>query len=328
MKNKHPEFIYMIVELAAYVCTAVVAIVLTRSDTEINSAMIALAVTVFLFSLLAPVMAKAFAYSEILTYRAPKNFNPQYAMKEYDLHGWIKGKYLFLDAIYKVCAGDLPGGYRLYCRCLEKADDKRLRLACYKDMAKNLRRMNSNILLLPHMQAACKEFPNEITFFEWVSDYYLWFDKADEGEGHDWFRSVIDSGVSDRIKARAYYYLGIFSMYHREYAKATDHFRTAYDLYSPAPCYLCIDIAVCMACLGNYDEAREYAVQAASITDSEEDLEYISEKITYLFKAKTGEVNPETEKLMEELRRRREYKAKNAVKIDDLKKINDAIVGK
>ena len=188
--------------------------------------------------------------------------------------------------------------------------------------------MNSNILLLPYMQEACKEFPDEITFYEWVSDYYLWFDKADEGEGHEWYRSVIDSDVSDRIKARAYYYLGIFAMYHTEYAKAEEYFETSYKLYSPAPCYLCIDLAVCKACLEKYDDARKYAVQAASITDSDDDLEYISEKMTYLFKAKTGEVNRETEKLVDELKRRREYKSDNAVKIDQLRKINDAIVGK
>ena len=92
MRNKHPEFIYMIVGLAAFICTAVVAIVTTRSDFETNTAMKALAVTVFLFALLAPVMSKAFAYSEIFSTRAPKNFNPQYAIKEYGLHGWIKGK--------------------------------------------------------------------------------------------------------------------------------------------------------------------------------------------------------------------------------------------
>jgi hypothetical protein len=85
---------------------------------------------------------------------------------------------------------------------------------------------------------------------------------------------------------------------------------------------------VCKACLEKYDDARKYAVQAASITDSDDDLEYISEKMTYLFKAKTGEVNRETEKLVDELKRRREYKSDNAVKIDQLRKINDAIVGK
>ncbi len=329
MKYKHPEFRYMIVGLVSFVCTAVLVIIQSSNiDSELRLAIDILAPVLFVMSLLIPVMAKAFAYSEMFSLFAPKNFSPQYAVNQYGLHGRIKGKYTFLDAVSKACAGNFEEAYLLYTRCLSKAEDKRLRAACYKDMAKNLRRMNNNILLLPYMLEACNEFPDEIMFFDWVADYYLWFDKADEGEGHQWYRAVINSKTDDRIKAKAYYYLGIFDLYHNNYSEAEENFENSYRLYSPPPCYLCIDIAVCKAASGKYDEAREYAVQAAAITDSDDDIDYITEKMNYLFKAKNGEINPETEKLVNELKRRREYRSVNSVKTEHLQRINDSLMSK
>lgn len=93
-------------------------------------------------------------------------------------------------------------------------------------------------------------------------------------------------------------------MYSGKYEEALGYFLKAKELNNAPPSYLILDIAVCYACLGDFDKAREYGVITAAMVDDKEEIDYIREKLDYIFKAKTNEVNPETEKLVAELARR------------------------
>lgn len=325
--KKHPEFIYMVVSLIAFVFTAIMIIVFshtsgiyTRFSFEIT------AVLIFIGLLLIPAIIKAYAYSNLFKYdRNENNFNVSYIINKYKISAWIKGKYTFLDAVSAACNGEHERGFELYVKCLGEVQDKRLRLACYKDMIVNLRKMDDSVRLIPYIRRGCEEFPDESDLFEFVAQYYTWYPFADEGEALKWFGNVLEKTNSDRIKYRAHYYMGYCSLYKRDYESADRDFAEAYSLISAPPCYLLIDMAVCRACLGDYDKAREYAVQAVALTDNQDDVNYIGEKLEYLFKANTDAVNPETEKLVNELKRRREDALRNPVHVDDIEKYNAAV---
>ena len=325
-RKRHPEFRYMIVGLAAFVCTAAIVLVQTYADRELHISMTALCVTVFIFSVFAPVFAKFDAYSEMFGNKLRETrFNPSFAINEYRLHGRIKGKYMFLDAVRMACSGDFERAFELYTDCLGKASDERLRLACYKDMVKNLKRMNDPIRLVPYIRRGVEEFPRERSLFEWVAGYYTWSRIADRKEAEEWFTHVAEMTDSDHIKARAAFFCGMSALYDKDYEKADRYYIQADSLFDIPQCYLLIDMAVCRACMGRYDEAREFAVQAVSITDDSEDIDYISEKLSYLFKAKTGEVNPEVEKLVDELKRRRDYYDERSVKVSDIERFTERV---
>jgi glycine hydroxymethyltransferase len=108
------------------------------------------------------------------------------------------------------------------------------------------------------------------------------------------------------------------------YARFIDYERFA-QIAKEVGAYLLVDMAVCAACLGRYDEARGYAVQAVVATDSKDDLDYISEKLDYLFRITDGTVNPQSEKLIDELKRRREAAMEDSVQISDIEKFNSAV---
>lgn len=326
MKKKHPEFRYMIVSITAFVCTAVTAIVQSYAVGELSVVLMTLAPIIFMGSLLVPLFTKIDAYSEFFKSQARSgNFSASFAINEYKLTGWIKGKYLFLEAMSDACNGSFETAFEKYVKCLDRAEDKRLRLACYKDMVKNLKRMNSAIRLVPYILRGCEEFPDAPELFEWVSGYYMWSRYADRNEACEWFRKVTEGGGSDVIKARAYFFLGVCALYSKEYEKAEGYYIKAYELFGTPHCYLCIELAVCHACLGKYDEAREYAMEAMINTDNKDDVDYIAEKLDYMFRIKTGEVNPETEKLVNELIRRREADAEKSVAVADIERYTAGI---
>ncbi len=325
--KKHPEFIYMVVSLTAFVFTAIIIIVFSHiSGISDNISFETIAVMIFIGVLLIPAMIKAYAYSNLFKYdRNENNFNVSYVINKYKLTGWIKGKYTFLDAVSAACNGEHERGFELYVKCLGEVQDKRLRLACYKDMITNLSKMDNSLRLVPYIRKGCEEFPDETDLFEYVAQYLTWYPFANEKEALEWFDGVLEKTTSDRIKYRAHYYMGYTSLYRRDYESADRHFSEAYSLISAPPCYLLIDMAVCKACLGDYDMSRQYAVQAAALTDNHEDVEYIGEKLEYLFKTTTEAVNPETEKLINELKRRRDSKMEDSVQISDIEKYNAAV---
>ena len=324
--KKHPDFIYMVVSIVAFVCTAVVAVVQTRANGELSKALVVFAPIVFVASMLIPAIVRADAYSSVFRSQARTgNFSATYAINQYRLYGWIKYKYKFLEAISEACNGNFEHAFELYTFCLAKSDNKALRSACYKDMVKNLNRMNNTVRLVPYIIKGCEEFPDERDLFEWVAGYYMWYRYADEAEALEWFSKVAKSTADDRIKARAHFYTGLSLLYNKQYEQAENELAEAYALFSPPPCYLCVDIAVCKACLGKNDEAREYAVQSIIVADEQTDIDYISEKLSYMFKAESGDVNPEMDKLIEELKRRRTNDLENAVHISDIERYNSAV---
>ena len=316
----------MVVSLIAFVCTAIMIIIFTRVQKLDTVSFEFLAPFILVCSLILPVVIKAYAYSNLFRFdRNENNFNASYVINLYNLTGWIKGKYTFLEASGEACNGNCERGFELYVDCLGDAEDKRLRRACYKDMVRHLSGMDNSVRLVPYIIRGCEEFPNERDLFEWVASYYIWYKYADENEALEWFGKVTENTKDDTIKARAHFYTGLSSLYNKRYEQAESSFDAAYALFSPLPCYLCIDMAVCKGCLGKYDEAREYALQAVALTDDQTDVDYISEKITYLFKAKTENVNPEVEKLIDELKRRRVNDLEDAVHISDIEKYNSAV---
>jgi tetratricopeptide (TPR) repeat protein len=325
--KKHPEFIYMIVSIIAFVFTAIAIIVFshvsgiyTRFSFEVT------AVLVFLCILVIPAVIKAYAYSNMFRFdRKENNFSASFAINEYKLNGWMKGKYIFLEAVSEACNGNFEHGFELYVECLGTATDLRLRHACYRDMIKNLKRMQNPIRIIPYIRKGFEEFPDDMQIFEHIAQYYMWYPFADENEALEWFTLAAAGTRESRIRARADFYTGCTLMYRKEYENALEHFILAKSAMSPAPCYLLVDMAVCAACLGRYDEARGYAVQAVVATDSKDDLDYIAEKLDYLFRITDGTVNPQSEKLIDELKRRREAAMEDSVQISDIEKFNSAV---
>ncbi|MBR5090299.1 MAG: hypothetical protein IK093_12795 [Ruminiclostridium sp.] len=325
-KNFHPDLRFLITALIAFAFTGIIAIVRAWDESEgWGYATTALAVTVFLFSLLAPAFARFEAYSELYRGRARTgNFSASFAINEYHLTGWITGKYMFLDAVSSACEGNFERAFTLYCGCLDKAEDKRLRLACYKDMVKNLKRMNEPIRLIPVIRRGCDEFPDETVLFEYVAGYYMWFRYADEQEALEWFRSVSTKTSDNTVKMRSHFFMGLSKLYKGEYEQAETELEQAWELCYPRACYLAVDIAMCKACLGKFDEAREYASQSVILADDQSDVDYISEKLCYLFGIRTDKPTGEAAKLVEELKRRKNGDAERAVSVSDIERFTEA----
>lgn len=317
----------MVVSIIAFICTAVAIIVFSRtSGIYTRFSFEVTAVLVFIGILVIPAMIKAYAYGNMFKYdRNENNFSASFAINEYKLTGWIKGKYTFLEAVSEACNGNFEHGFELYVDCLGTATDKRLRRACYRDMVKNLKRMSEPIRLIPYIRRGFEEFPDDITLFEYVAQYYMWYKFADEKEAAGFFASAAESTNEPRIKSRACYFMGFTEMYNKEYEKAEAHFLEAYSMMKPAPCYLMIDMAVCEACLGKFGEARDFAVKAVMITDNQDDITYIGEKLDYIFKVVGQPVNPDTEKLVDELKRRRDAAMEDSVHVGDIEKFTAAV---
>ncbi len=294
----------MAVSIAAFICNIILVSVFclyygNPANANITKIEIMIFVVLALIFIITPVAMKINAYN--VYFNPPQGFSASYAIREYKLSGWIKGKYLFLDAIFNRVNGDFAMAAHKYEKCLKIAKDKRLRLACYTDMA---RYMSRTINLLPYLMDASREFPEETEFVSAVSRYFVWCPTADPQEGEKWFREVIENDPNSEAVSAAYTFFGCRTMYSGKYEEALGYFLKAKELNNAPPSYLILDIAVCYACLGDFDKAREYGVITAAMVDDKEEIDYIREKLDYIFKAKTNEVNPETEKLVAELARR------------------------
>lgn len=298
----------MIVSAVAFLCNLILVgilalVVLPARDVSDKPALITLLILFAFVFFLAPAVVRIFVYQN---YRQPQGFSASYAIHEYHLEGRLKGKYLFFDAILNRVNGDFDEAIRCYEKCLAAANDPRMRRACYLDMARHL---HNYIVLMPHFICASKEFPNDTIFISVVSSYYLYCPSADKDEGEKWFESVMSlEGEAFRAcREMAYYRLGLIRMYEKRYADAIELFNRI-DLLRKDGLNHCIlvNLALCYACVDNFDRARETIVHALVMVDDKEEFESIREILEYLFRAKTETINPEIEKLAEELARREE----------------------
>ena len=313
-KPYNPNLMQMLVSIIAFVINVILLIYITDSIEIQKSIIISIACFCIVLSFLLPVIVKAYYYSGKFTV---KGFSASYAINEYHLNGYIKGKYFFLDAFLNRVNGDFASAMDCYEKCLKKAADKRLRLACYLDIARN---MPQYLDILPVLIEGYEEFPEERDIFQKLASYYMWFEGADREEGTRWFRKVAENSSSPENRSRAYYYLGMREYLSLDFKKAKELFLKSMELTDTPPAYLVLDTAVCFACLGDYDAARSYAVNAAAIVDDKNDIEFIKEKMDYIFKAKTEAINPETEKLMQELSRREQAAMENTIKIENIRR--------
>lgn len=293
----------MAVSITAFVCNLILVTVFclrfepSGSVSELEIGIFAALIALFV---ILPLAAKINAYN--IYFNPPQGFRASYAVREYQLKGWIKGKYLFLDAIHCRVNGDFLNAALKYSKCLRTATDKRLRLACYKDM---MRYMSNYIMLIPVLIEGTKEFPKETELVNAVSRYFMWCPTADPKESEEWFGELIqNNSAAKESLSLAYTFVGLKKMYGGKYEEAIESFKNAVGTNNSPPAYLALDIAVCCAALGEYDKAREYAVTAAATVDDKGEIDYIKEKMDYVFKAKTNAINPETEKLIAELARR------------------------
>lgn len=317
MNQKKPvnhNLMQMIVSVVAFIINLILLIYIAKTNNIPQSGIITIASFCIGLSFLLPVIIKAYYYSGKFTV---KGFSASYAINEYNLKGYIKGKYLFLDAILNRVNGDFATAMDCYEKCLKKATDQRLRLACYLDIARN---MPQYLDILPVLLDGYDEFPEEKDIFQKLASYYMWFEGADREEGQQWFRKVSENSSNPENRSKAYYYLGMREYLSLDFEKAKKLFQKSIELTEAPPAYLILDTAVCFACLGDYETARSYAVNAAAIVDDKSDIEFIKEKMDYIFKAKTEAMNPETEKLMQELSRREKAAMENTIKIENIRR--------
>ncbi|MDE7234867.1 MAG: tetratricopeptide repeat protein [Ruminiclostridium sp.] len=280
-----------------------VLVVLPAREVAAKSALVTILILFSVVCFLTPALVRIFMYQH---YRQPQGFSASYAIHEYHLEGWLKGKYLFFDAIFNRVNGDFDEAIRYYEKCLSEATDPRMRRACYVDMARYL---NNYIVLMPHFIRASKEFPNETIFINVVSSYYLYCPSADRDEGERWFESImaLEGEEFKPCREMAYYRLGLIRMYEKRYGEAIELFSRVNTLRKNGINHsLLINLALCRACVGDFDRAREAAVHALVMVDNEVQFDDIREIIEYMFRANTDEINPEIEKLAEELARREE----------------------
>lgn len=293
----------LVASVTAFIFNIIVIVAFTMNYNNDNtfpqSAVYTTVVVLLLVFLLAPVISRVKSYNAF--FNPPRGFSISAVIHEYDLRGWIKGKYIFLDAVLSRVNGDTAKAAQLYEVCIRQASDKRLRLACYTEIA---RFYGHSIDLIPHIVDASKEFPENQLFVSTVSRYFVWCPTADPNEGERWFNEVIEKNNNPVSVSAAYIFLGCRKMYNGEYKEALDLFLKAEEVNNLPPAYLLLDIAVCYACLKDFDKSREYAVLAAAIVDDKQEVDYIKEKMDYIFRAELNEINPETKKLVQELARR------------------------
>lgn len=293
----------MAVSITAFICNLILVIIFCTRFESFESApdvYIPIFAALIIVFILTPIAARFNAYN--VYFNSPKNFNAAYAVHLYQLKGRMKGKYLFLDAVHSRLNGDYQTATIKYNQCLKVATDKRLRLACYKDMAHY---MSNYIVLIPILIEGTKEFPKESDIINAVSQYFMWCPTADKKESEEWFSELIENKtVAKESLSLAYTFIGLQKMYSGKYEEAIENFKNAIGTNNSPPAYLSLDIAVCYACIGDLDAAREHAVIAAATVDDKNEIDYIKEKMDYVFKAKTNAINPETQKLVAELARR------------------------
>lgn len=323
MKKKiyrKPEILPMIVSLVAFVCNIAISVLITGSDEITSKTFMYIGIFCLILSFFMPIIAKAYTYSGFFQI---EGVSYAQIINSYNLTGWIKGKYLFLDAVGYSAGKKYTEAFFALNNCLAIATDTRLRKACYRELAVNMPRELVNIPILIN---GFKEFPEDDIIFNEIASYYMWFENADDKEGIEFFEKAVELSTSNERKSHAYFYLGLKKLYASEYDEAIELLLKTEKLNNNPPAYLYLDIAVNYACLKDNYNARKYALKAASKVDNAGDIDYIKEKLDYLFRINTSEINPETEKLVKELHRRNEANQDNSVKMAEIgKKVEEIL---
>lgn len=314
---KNPEIPPMIVSIIAYVINIVLLYFNTASNSFVQGTVITFGAFSILLFFFTPILVRAAIYSR---YFHIEGFSVEQVINTYNLKGWIKGKYTLFDAIAYRTSNDFQNAFQKYTECLKKTNDDRLKRACYLEIT---RYMPKHIEYLPVLKEGYEKFPQETEIFLHVSSFYMWESGADLDEGTKWFEKAVEENTDDFIRALSYYYLARRALYRYDFEKAMEFFDTAISLKKCTPAFnIYIDAAVCAACLKNNEEAHKYALLAIENIESPEELKLIKEKLDYIFKVNENDINPDSEKLMKELKRRQDAQQENAIKISDVIRID------
>ncbi len=317
---KNPEILPMIVSLIAFGFNIAISVLITGSDEITSRTFMYIGIFCLILSFFMPIIAKAYTYSGFFQIEGVSHAQ---IINTYNLTGWIKGKYLFLDAVGYRARNEFSEAFFAFNNCLAVATDSRLRKACYQELAVNMPRELVNIPILIN---GFKEFSEDDVIFNEIASYYMWFENADDKEGREFFEKAVELSTSNERKSHAYFYLGLKKLYASEYEEAIELLLKSEELNNNPPAYLYLDIAVNYACLKDNDNARKYALKAASKVDNSGDIDYIKEKLDYLFRINSSEINPETERLVKELHRRNEANQDNSIKMADIgKKVEEIL---
>lgn len=313
-KIKNPEFLPMVVSLIAFACNIVISVLITNSDEVTSKILFYIGIFCIIVSFFLPIIAKAFTYSGFFNI---EGYNQAHIINSYNLNGWIKGKYLFLDAVGARVDNRFADAFFAFNHCLAVATDKRLRLACYKELAVFMPR---ELLNIPILIKGYEEFPDNEVIFNEIASYYMWFENADDKEGREFFEKAVEMTKDEVRKSHAYFYLGLKKLYASDYDGALELLHKAEELNNNPPAYLYLDTAVAYACIKDFDNARAYAFKAVTKVDNAADIDYIKEKLEYLFRMNTSEINPEVEKLVAELSRRDQIHTSDSISMADIEK--------
>ncbi|MBO5378203.1 MAG: hypothetical protein J6A41_07430 [Ruminiclostridium sp.] len=304
----------MLVSIVAFVinCILLYFIATKNEIIELEHIYISAVVISILISLAIPVIVRWNAYWQ--TYN-PQGFSASFAENEYNLKGWIKGKYSFYDAILCRVNGNFNEAFSHYLLCLSKTQDTRLRQACYIDIA---RHMPNHIEIIPVLKDGLKEFPQEHIIFRRIVSYYLTYDLSSREEGNQWFSWVSENIEAGYAQAISSFFLGKRTLYEGNYEKAEELLLKAYEINEDSIISdTCVYLGLCEMCLGNYDKGREYLLQGL-VTASMEEFENAKEMLDYIFKVKEGEINTQSEKLVAEFERREAATEENAVNLEEI----------
>lgn len=306
-------FWYMVVTIIAYIGNIMLLLVMSgylgKPNSYIVGSIIFAGITI---TFLIPAVVRWNAYWQ--TYN-PQGFSASFAENEYNLKGWIKGKYSFYDAILSRVNGQFGEAFRHYCLCLSKTQDPRLRRACYVDMA---RYMPNHIEIIPVLKDGLKEFPQENIIFRRIVSYYLTYDLSSREEGNQWFSWVAENMEPDYARAISCFYLGKRALYEGNYDKAKELLLKSHEINEESIISdTCVFLGLCEMCLGNYEKGREYTLQGL-VSASMEEFENAKEMLDYIFRVKNGEINKQSEKLVAEFERRAAAAEENAVDLDKI----------
>ncbi len=313
-KRTEREFLQMVVSL---ICLAIVTVI-AYIYFERNVFIPVIGAVVFLLSVLTPLIVRFLSYHRFFS---SANFIVTNVVKSYSVNANMKGYYKLLDAIRFRTLGETEKALISYNDCLSMATDSQMKKACYLEYTKYY---PTSVEVIPDIKEACKLFPEETSFFYTVTSYYIWAPMADKEEGLEWINDIAENGPEE-LRYRAVFRLGVNKMLEGSYAEALELFFRAKELCKCIfPPYMLMDISVCLACLKRYDEAREYAIlTAASVDYNSEEIDIIREKLDYVFKATSGEINHETEKLITELKRREDAAHSETMTIGEIKERRD-----
>ena len=313
---KNPDILPMIVAIIAYVLNIVILYFNTASNRFVQGTVITFGAISILLFFFTPILVRAAAYSRLFHV---EGFSVEKVINTYNLKGWIKGKYILFDAIAYRTSSDFQNAFRKYTECLKKTNDDRLKRACYLEI---VRYMPKYIEYLPVLKEGYEKFPQETEIYLHVSSFYMWEAEADLDEGTEWFEKGTEN-IDDFIAALSYYYLARRALYKYDFEKALELFDMAISLKECTPSFnIYIDAAVCAACLKNNERAHDYALLALENIESADEFRLIKEKLDYIFKINENDINPDSEKLMKELKRRQDAQQENAIKISEVIRID------